>query len=139
MDYLAGKPSAIPDAIEESLRYYAPIQGFPRYCVQKTELGGRTIKRGDMMMVWAGAANRDEKVFPDPDRFDITRPPGKHLSFGLGIHHCLGAALARVEGQIAFETFFRRVGPLRPASEAPLAFVPSTFLFGLKTFPMVRK
>jgi len=136
MDYLVSKPSAIPDAIEESLRYYAPIQGFPRYCIRKTELGGKTIRPGDMMMVWAGAANRDEKVFSEPDRFDITRPPGKHLSFGMGIHHCLGAALARVEGQIAFETFFRRVGPLRPVGEGLLEFVPSTFLFGLRTFRM---
>lgn len=139
MDHLVRKPAAIPDAIEESLRYYAPIQGFPRYCIRKTELGDKTIRPGDMMMVWAGAANRDEAVFADPDRFDITRPPGKHLSFGMGIHHCLGATLARVEGQIAFETFFRRVGPLRPVGDEPPQFLPSSFLFGLKTFQMSRK
>ncbi len=138
MDYLLKRPAAIPEAIEESLRFIAPIQGFPRYCTTRVQLGGKTLKPGDMLMVWAGAANRDEKVFADPDRFDITRPPGKHLSFGMGIHHCLGATLARVEGQIAFETFFRKIGRLQPVDGEAPEFLPSAFLFGLKHFWLSR-
>lgn len=87
-------------------------------------------------MVWAGCANRDENQFPDPDRFDVTRTPNKHLSFGLGIHHCMGAGLARIEGEVAFRILGQRLGRLTPKQGTQAEFVSSSFLFGLRHFEL---
>lgn len=87
-------------------------------------------------MVWAGAANRDEEAFLSADRFEVTRRPNKHLAFGHGIHHCLGAGLARVEGQVALETIFDKLGRVEPLAGTSPEFVPSIFLFGLSKFEL---
>lgn len=135
-DYLLKYRARIPDAVEEALRFYAPIQGFPRYAAKEARIAGKRIPRGSMLMVWAGAANRDENFFLSPNRFEVTRSPNKHLAFGLGIHHCLGAGLARVEGQLALEALCDRLGKLEPLAGTEPEFVQSAFLFGLSKFEL---
>jgi cytochrome P450 len=102
-------PSAIPAAIEELLRYDAPIQALARTATRDVATHDAVIPEGGRVaLVWA-SANRDERRWVDPDRLDITRQPQRHVSFGDGIHHCLGAPLARLEASIVFEELFRRI------------------------------
>ncbi|WP_433249943.1 cytochrome P450 [Actinomadura nitritigenes] len=105
---LADDPSLIPDAVEEVLRYQSPGPFAARYVTRDVEFYGRTVPEGSAMMLVLAAANRDERRYPDPDRFDIHRKMGQHLAFGVGAHYCLGAALARLEGRIALEELLRR-------------------------------
>jgi cytochrome P450 len=98
----------VPNAIEELLRYEAPSPVQARYISRDVEHHGQTIAEGNVMVLLNGAANRDERHFPEPDRFDVTRDIDHHLSFGYGIHFCLGAALARLEGRIALEEVLDR-------------------------------
>jgi cytochrome P450 len=128
-------PSRIPGMLEETLRYESPIQGIPRKTTQDVEIEGATIPKDAFTMVLFGSANRDERQFPEPDRFDIHRNPQGHLAFGHGIHFCLGAALARLEARVAFEELFRRARNLRvEAEEIPM--VESTLLRGPKSVPL---
>ena len=105
---LRDDPSLMPAAIEELLRYDSPVQWTARIVSEDLELGGRSVKRGDFVLVSIGSANRDAAHFREPDRLDITRADNRHLAFGAGIHFCLGAALARMEGAIAIGTLLRR-------------------------------
>jgi cytochrome P450 len=105
---LAADPSLIPNAIEELLRYEAPSPVQARYVQHDVEHHGQKIPEGSIMVILNGSANRDERHYPDGDRFDIHREVGRHLSFGYGIHLCLGAALARLEGRIALDEVLRR-------------------------------
>lgn len=105
---LADDRSLIPNAIEEILRYEAPSPVQARYVAADVEHYGTTIAEGSIMVILNGSANRDERRFEDPDRFDIHRTIGRHLSFGFGIHLCLGAALARVEGRVALDEVLNR-------------------------------
>ena len=98
---LVADPSLIPNAIEEILRFEPPGHNFARYVTKDVELYGTTVPKGSVMVVLLGAANRDERRFPDGERFDVHRNIEKHVTFGYGIHYCLGAALARLEGQVA--------------------------------------
>ncbi len=98
----------IPNAIEELLRYEAPSPVQARYINRDIEHYGTKIPEGNIMLLLNGSGNRDERRFPDPDRFDIHRNVGRHLSFGYGIHFCLGAALARLEGRVALEEVLKR-------------------------------
>ena len=100
--------SLVPGAIEELLRYEAPSPVQARYITQDVEHHGQTVAAGNVMVLLTAAGNRDERHFPDPDRFDITRTIDHHLSFGYGIHFCLGAALARLEGRIALDEVLQR-------------------------------
>jgi cytochrome P450 len=100
--------SLLPNAIEEILRYEAPSPEQARYIARDVEHYGQAIPEGEVMVLLNGSANRDERRFPDPDRFDIHRQIGRHLSFGFGIHLCLGAALARLEGRIALDEVLNR-------------------------------
>lgn len=104
---LVDDPALIPSAVEETLRFEppSPVQG--RYVARDVELYGRTVTEGSFMLLLNGSANRDDTRFPDPDRFDIHRTGG-HLSFGQGIHFCLGSALARLEARVAFEEVLKR-------------------------------
>lgn len=104
---LVENPALIPSAVEETLRYDppSPVQG--RYVAQEVELHGHTLPEGSYMLLLNGSANRDESHFPDPDRYDIHRTGG-HLSFGQGLHFCLGSALARLEARVAFEEVLKR-------------------------------
>ena len=105
---LAEDPSLIPNAIEELLRYEAPSPVQARYVTRDVEWHGRTLPEGSVVLMLNGAANRDEREFPDPDRFDIHRRIGHHLTFGYGIHFCLGSHLARLEGRVALDEVLKR-------------------------------
>lgn len=104
---LVTDPALIPSAVEETLRYEPPSPVQARYVARDVELYGQTVSEGSYMLLLNGSANRDESRFADPDRYDIHRVGG-HLSFGQGLHFCLGSALARLEGRIAFEEVLER-------------------------------
>jgi cytochrome P450 len=95
-------------ATEECLRYDAPVKSLGRTAVEDVELHGKRIRQNDRILWFISAANRDPRAFPEPDRFDIARDPNPHVAFGSGIHHCLGATLARLEGQEAFKALAQR-------------------------------
>jgi cytochrome P450 len=105
---LVEDPSLIPGAIEEVLRYEPPGPSIARYVTTDTEFHGQTVPEGSAMLFIIAAANRDENRYPDPDRFDIRREMPQQLTFGLGPHYCLGAALARLEGRVATEEILKR-------------------------------
>jgi cytochrome P450 len=107
--------SLLPTAVEEFLRYDAPIQNTARLALEPIEIGGRTIKKGRVIHLLLGSANRDERQFVQPERIDVGREPNPHLSFGGGIHHCLGASLARVEATTVFARLLQRFAVLEPA------------------------
>jgi cytochrome P450 len=103
LERLRSDLSLVPSAVEEMLRYESPSQHTGRIAPVDRALGGRTIRKGEAVMAVMAAANRDPERFPDPDRFDIRRQDNRHLAFGYAAHFCFGAALARIEGQEAFE------------------------------------
>jgi len=107
-EQLAKDPSLIPQAIEELLRYESPSPVQARYVARDVEHYGTTVPEGSVMVLLTAAGNRDERHFPDPDRFDIHREIDHHLAFGYGIHFCLGSHLARLEGRIALEEVLKR-------------------------------
>lgn len=110
-------PSIAPSAVEELLRYDSPVQFGVRQALEEIDLDGCTIAPGDFVALVLGAANRDPEVYPEPDRLDLTRNGERHLSFGFGIHFCLGAPLARLEGQIALSELLRRAPALELTRE----------------------
>ena len=101
-------PQLIPAAVEEILRIWPPSQYQGRFSLQDAEFRGVTLPAGHPVLLITGSATRDERFFDDPDGFDIDRPPSQSLGFGLGIHSCLGAALARMESRVAIEQMVRR-------------------------------
>ena len=101
--WLAADASRIPCAVEEFLRFDSPVQGLARTTTRPVTLHGVEIPEGKKVLLLFAAANRDERKFRDPERFDVTRDPNPHLSFGFGAHFCLGANLARLEARVAFE------------------------------------
>ena len=105
---LRAQPDLMPSAIEEFLRYEAPSQMASRVAPEEMELGGQVIGRGEILNLLLGSGNHDPEAFADPDRLDIARASNRHLAFGTGMHYCLGAPLARLEGQVAIETLLRR-------------------------------
>jgi len=115
---LQADASVFPTAVDEILRWVTPVMHFRRTAERDVELRGQPIRAGDKVVIWYASANRDEAVFPSPDRFDVGRTPNEHLSFGFGAHYCLGAALARLEIQIMFEELFRRLPDIAPAGPA---------------------
>jgi cytochrome P450 len=116
---LIDNPKMIGSAVEEFLRYESPIQIVARLAREDFEMHGKLIKAGDYVGLNAGAANRDESIFPDPDRFDIGRDPNRHIAFGRAAHFCLGAPLARVEAQVAISSFFQRFPRAEMISSEP--------------------
>ena len=135
----AREPALMKAAVEELLRYTAPVfMTTERYAREDVTLHGVTIPRGEMTLGVIGSANRDEAVFENPDTLDITREPNRHLSFGQGIHFCLGAPLARMEAQIAIGTLLGRMPGLRlKVSPDTLRWRPSMILRGLDSLPVL--
>ena len=128
-------PGLITSAVEELLRYDGPVQRTARITSTEVTIGGRTIPKGEMVMPFIGAADRDPSQFPDPDRLDLGRADNRHIAFGWGIHFCLGAPLARVEGQIAIDTLVRRLPRLALVDAEP-EHRQSLTLRGLKALPV---
>lgn len=135
---LKAKPQLMESAIEEMLRYYSPIEVTTnRWALEDVSLRGKTIAKGDMVLIIIASANRDPAQFENPDQFDITRKENRHLAFGLGIHFCLGAPLARLEGRIAFSALLRRLPNSKPAVPLDtLSWQPGLLLRGLTTLPV---
>ena len=129
-------PSLAPRAVEEIMRYDPPVQGLSRVLRRDVELHGCKIPQGARVHMLFAAANRDPRMFNDPDRFDIARTPNNHLSFGFGIHFCLGASLARMELRIGLEEFLRRAPDYRLLSER-LERLPSDTNRGFAALPVV--
>jgi len=132
---LRRSPALIGSAIEELLRYDAPVQRSGRMPNTDVELGGKTIPKGALVLGLIGAANRDPAHFAEPDRLDITRADNRHLAFGWGIHFCLGAPLARAEAQAAIGTIARRLPELALATPKP-EWREASALRGLKALPV---
>jgi cytochrome P450 len=128
-------PSLIPSAIEELLRYDTPVQLDGRTIMEDMDFQGRPLQKGQGVVLLLGSANRDPEVFRDPDRLDVTRNEASHIAFGRGIHHCLGAPLARLEGRIAFEALLERFSDINLLTEQP-SFKNNVVLRGLKTLPL---
>jgi cholest-4-en-3-one 26-monooxygenase len=116
-DAMHDDPSVVDGAVEEVIRWVTPLNNFFRRCVEPTELSGQTINRGDRVMLLYPSANRDEEVFVDPFRFDITRSPNPHISFGNGPHTCIGAPLARLSLRVLFTELAARCRNLSVVSE----------------------
>ncbi len=122
-------------ATEECLRYDPPVKSTQRIAAEDVEVSGRSMRRGERIRWIMAAANRDPAVFPDPDRFDIGRQPNPHLSFGSGIHYCLGAALARIEGQEVFRALAERFERFELAG-GPVEYQPSLQFRSVKSLPV---
>jgi cytochrome P450 len=132
---LAADPSRIPNAIEEILRYEPPAPHVGRYVARDVELYGQKVPAGSAMLMLIGAANRDDRRFPDGDRFDIHRQMGQHLTFGFGRHFCLGAALARLEGRVALEEVLKRF-PDWEVDAANAKLAPTSTVRGWESLPV---
>ncbi|MBA2463051.1 MAG: cytochrome P450 [Actinobacteria bacterium] len=118
LELMRSDPSLYPKVVEEVLRYESPVERtLNRWAATDVEFGGKTIKRGELVIAVVGAANHDPDRFEEPDRLDVCRADTKHVAFGRGSHYCLGAPLARLEAEIALETLFRRLPGLRLAVE----------------------
>ncbi len=128
---LHADPSLIPNAIEEILRYESPVQAVSRIVNESVELGGTMLSADDVVVSLVGGANRDPAVFNEPDRFDITRKDLKPVSFGGGIHFCLGAQLARIEAAVVFNALVRRIPTLRLTQSVAAKWRTSFTLRGL--------
>jgi pimeloyl-[acyl-carrier protein] synthase len=132
---LRDDPSLINSAVEELLRYESPSQHTGRIAREDVQIGGKEIRKGQAVMAIMAAANRDPERFPDPDRLILDRSDNKHLAFGWSSHFCFGAPLARMEGQIAFETMLRRL-PNLEVSPGPLTWRNNSGLRGLTALPV---
>jgi cytochrome P450 len=128
-------PALIANAIEEFLRYDSSVQTTGRVALEDVEVGGTMIPKGEALLCLLGAANRDPAVYPEPDRLDITRPSIRPLSFGGGIHFCLGAQLARIEAEVAILALLRRLPDLRLDNPARPDWRQTFVLRGLKKLP----
>jgi cytochrome P450 len=138
MERLKQDPALIPLAVEELLRYNGPVLSpAPRFATTDVELAGQQIHKGDMVQVVLASANRDESQFTHPDELEVARNLNRHIAFGQGIHVCLGAPLARLEGDIAFTTLLRRMPDLRLAVPRESVMWHNGFnLRGLKSLPV---
>jgi pimeloyl-[acyl-carrier protein] synthase len=135
MQRLRDDPELVPSAVEELLRYESPSQHTARMAPCDVELGGRKIKKRQAVIAVMGAGNRDPERFPDPDRLDLGRTDNRHLAFGWAAHFCFGAALARIEGQVSFETILRRM-PNLSLPQVPLRWRTNLGLRGLLALPV---
>jgi cytochrome P450 len=131
-------PSLIASGLEELLRWASPVYHFRRTATRDTELGGKTIKEGDKVVMWFASGNRDEDVFDDPYTLDVRRTNVDHLTFGKGSPHlCMGNALARMEVRLMFEELLPRLASI--GLNGDVARVRSNFVNGIKKFPVTVK
>jgi len=135
LERLRQAPDLIPPAVDELLRFDSPVQMSQRIAMEDLDLGGVPVKVGDEILLVLGAANRDPAVFAEPHRLDVTRDARRHVAFGGGIHHCLGAALARLEGQVALTGLIARFARLELAGHPRRR--PMFTLRGLESLPVV--
>ncbi|HUN51705.1 MAG TPA: cytochrome P450 [Candidatus Sulfotelmatobacter sp.] len=135
LELLRRKPELTPNAIEELLRYDSSVQLTGRTALEDVEVGGVLVEKGDSVLSLLGAANRDPAVYPDPDKLDITRQNIRPMSFGGGIHYCLGAQLARIEGEVAIATLLRRMPTFRLDDPENPDWRQTFVLRGLNTLP----
>lgn len=131
---LADRPALVNRAVEEGLRWASPANHFMRYSRRGVELGGQVIPAGSAVAVWLGSANRDEKAFADPYRFDIARAPNRHLAFGFGPHYCVGASLARVALRMALTEIVGMFDRIEPDGE--VRHLHSNFTAGITRLPL---
>lgn len=131
---LVEDPTLIPNAVEEFLRYNPPVMHFRRTLTADYELRGKTLRKGDKVILWYPSANRDEDVFANPDRFDVTRNIPEHLGLGIGEHFCLGASFARTQLRSIFTELLTRVPDIEPAG--PIRYLRSNFINGIKEMPV---
>ncbi|MEI5102664.1 cytochrome P450 [Streptomyces sp. PmtG] len=120
--------------VEEVLRWSSPANHFLRHALRDTEIGGVPVREGEAVVVWLGSANRDESVFPDPYRFDVTRDPNKHIAFGVGAHRCIGAPMARLALKVFFDEVRASVERFEPAG--PVEHLASNFIAGIRSLPV---
>jgi cytochrome P450 len=132
--YLRDNPDKSQIAVEELIRWASPVYHFRRTATRDVELHGQHIKAGDKVVIWFASGNRDDSVFADPYRLDLTRFPNDHMSFGKGPHSCLGSSLARMEVRIMFETLLPRLASVEQAGD--IVRVRSNFVNGIKRFPV---
>jgi cytochrome P450 len=135
LEQLKSNPALIKTAVEELLRYDSPVQMTSRVVLEPIELAGHAFERGQQVSFMLGAANRDPAQFDDPGTLDLTRQPNPHLAFGSGIHYCLGAPLARLEGQIAINTLLQRMPNLKLTIDTPEQ-ADNYLLRGLQALPV---
>jgi cytochrome P450 len=138
MQQIKTQPMLIQSAVEEILRYDSPIQITTRVATEDVVLDGVTVRCGEKVLVVLGAANRDPGQFPDPDRFDITRANNNHLAFADGIHYCLGAALTRIEGEIAINALVQQLPDLQ-LSQDRVEWRKKVAFRSLKALPIIFK
>ncbi|WP_043619082.1 cytochrome P450 [Nonomuraea candida] len=138
-DAVRADRESVPAVIEESLRFLTPFAVLGRATTREVELGGVTIPADQLVMCWPAVANRDPRQFPDPEVFDPGRDPNPHLGFGRGIHFCLGAPLARLEGRVALNLLLDRFERLRTDPADPVAFIPTPSLTGVSRLPLLPK
>jgi cytochrome P450 len=131
---LRGDPSLVDSAVEELLRFDSPVQLTARVALEDVEVGGRRIPQNSLVVTLLGAANHDPELFADPDRLDLGRSDNRHVAFGMGIHFCLGAPLARAEAQVVFRTLAQRF-PAMALASAPKRRRTIT-LRGLESLPV---
>jgi cytochrome P450 len=129
--------SLVPTAIEESLRLLTPFPAVARATTVDTEIAGQRVPAGQLVVLWTGSANRDERQFAHPDVFDPARDPNPHLGFGRGVHFCLGAPLARLEGRIAMNILLDRFPVLRTDPGNPPVFMQTAEMCGVRSLPVL--
>jgi len=136
-DELRSDPAGIPNFVEELLRLESPIKATSRLALQDTKIGGVDVPAGTVVMGLVGAANRDPRVFEDPDRFDAKRSNARrHIAFGHGEHFCPGASLSRAESRISFERLLTRIDDIRLVDPSALSYAPTFIIRGLNDLPM---
>lgn len=128
--------SLVPGLLEESMRFLSPVAATYRATAKDVEIAGQRLSADQMVMVWFGAANRDDRQFAEPEVFDMTRSPNPHLGFGRGIHFCLGGPLARMEGRVALNVLFDRFPELVTDPDRPPTFMPGFDTTGVSTLPL---
>jgi cytochrome P450 len=135
MEQIRTDPDLLPGAIEEVIRYLPPTPSFPRIARVDTVIDGQAVKAGQWISPWIRSANRDPEQFANPDVFDIRRNPNRHISFGAGIHFCLGAPLARLEARVALTAMFERLTDMQRVRTIPLKPIIHPIAYGMYSLP----